>query len=106
MVCPRCGQAEPRKNGTDRRGTQVYECTLCARTFTSLTDSPFSGFRFPPDVIALAVRYYLRYRLSYAVMWTSARQMYLSRGTRHGKESPTCRSTRNVLLTAVSRSLP
>ncbi len=27
--------------------------------------SEFSGFRFPPDVIALAVRWYLRYSLSY-----------------------------------------
>jgi hypothetical protein len=34
----------------------------CARTFTALTDSPFSGYCFPPDVIALAVRYYLRHR--------------------------------------------
>ena len=28
--------------------------------------TPFSGYRFPPDIIALAVRWYLRYRLSYA----------------------------------------
>jgi hypothetical protein len=27
--------------------------------------SAFSGFRFPPDVITLAVRWYLRYGLSY-----------------------------------------
>jgi transposase-like protein len=27
--------------------------------------TPFAGYRFPPDVIALAVRWYLRYRLSY-----------------------------------------
>ena len=27
--------------------------------------SAFSGFRFPPDVIMLAVRWYLRYGLSY-----------------------------------------
>jgi transposase, IS6 family len=25
----------------------------------------FAGFRFPPDVITLAVRWYLRYGLSY-----------------------------------------
>ena len=30
------------------------------------TESPsFAGFRFPPDVILLAVRWYLRYGLSY-----------------------------------------
>jgi len=31
-----------------------------------LSATPFSGYRFPPDVIALAVRWYLRFRLSYA----------------------------------------
>jgi len=55
-----------RKNGRDRRGAQVAECQQCGRRFTALTDTPFSGYRFPPDVIALAVRWYLRFRLSYA----------------------------------------
>ena len=27
--------------------------------------SAFAGFRFPPDVIVLALRWYLRFRLSY-----------------------------------------
>ena len=27
--------------------------------------SSFAGFRFPPDVIIIAVRWYLRYSLSY-----------------------------------------
>jgi IS6 family transposase len=30
-----------------------------------VTASAFAGFRFPPDVIVLAVRWYLRYGLSY-----------------------------------------
>jgi transposase-like protein len=29
--------------------------------------SAFAGFRFPPEVILLAVRWYLRYGLSYRV---------------------------------------
>lgn len=83
MVCPRCGQAQTRKNGRDRCGNQVYEYALCARTFTTLTDSPFSGYRFPPDVIALAVRYYLRYRLSYADVaeWLAERGVHVDRST-------------------------
>ncbi len=48
VVCPRCGQAETRKNAKDRRGTQVYACTVCARTFTALTARPCSGYRFRP----------------------------------------------------------
>jgi hypothetical protein len=40
-----------------------YENSLpssCSRTL-----SAFAGFRFPPDVIVLAVRWYLRFGLSY-----------------------------------------
>jgi transposase, IS6 family len=32
---------------------------------TPLSRSAFAGFRFPPDVIVLAVRWYLRFGLSY-----------------------------------------
>jgi transposase, IS6 family len=35
------------------------------RPHPSVDRSEFSGFRFPPDVIAVAVRWYLRYGLSY-----------------------------------------
>src|ERR1700681_1547150 len=66
MGCPRCGGQQVRKNGRDRRGAQLYECHACARSFTALTATPFGGHHFPPDVIALAVRWYLRYRLSLA----------------------------------------
>jgi transposase-like protein len=65
-VCPRCGSRAVRKDGLDRKGTQVHRCRDCRRCFTARTGTPFSGYRFPPDVIALAVRWYVRYRLSYA----------------------------------------
>ena len=55
-----------RKNGKDRRGAQLYECRSCGRCFTALTATPFAGYQFPPDIIALAVKWYLRYRLSLA----------------------------------------
>ena len=32
---------------------------------SSGSSSAFAGFRFPPEVIAVAVRWYLRYGLSY-----------------------------------------
>jgi transposase, IS6 family len=35
------------------------------RPHPSVVRSEFAGFRFPPDVIAVAVRWYLRYGLSY-----------------------------------------
>ena len=65
-TCPGCGSAATRKDGRDRRGRQRFRCGACRRRFTALTGTPFSGYRFPPDVIALAVRWYLRFRLSYA----------------------------------------
>ncbi len=66
VICPTCSSASPRKDGRDRKGFQVYRCGDCRRRFTALSATPFSGYRFPPEVIALAVRWYLRYRLSYA----------------------------------------
>ncbi|GAC1523594.1 MAG: IS6 family transposase [Chloroflexota bacterium] len=66
MACPRCASEQVRKNGKDRRGTQVYSCRACRRSFTPLTETPFAHHGFPLDMIALAVRWYLRYRLSYA----------------------------------------
>jgi IS6 family transposase len=65
-VCPRCRSGEVRKDGVDWKGAQVHRCRACRRCFTALRATPCSGSRFPPDVIALAVRWYLRYRLSYA----------------------------------------
>jgi transposase-like protein len=66
MVCPGCGHAATRKNGRDRRGRQIHQCRRCHQRRTARSATAFSGCRFPPDVIALAVRWYLRYRLSYA----------------------------------------
>lgn len=66
LACPGCGLAATRKNGRDRQGRQVHQCCGCGRRFTARSATPFSGYRFPLDVIALAVRWYLRYRLSYA----------------------------------------
>lgn len=36
--------------------------------FTTLSTTPRSGYRFPPAAIALAVRWYRRYRLSDAAV--------------------------------------
>jgi len=37
----------------------------CRPRSTQVPRSAFAGFRFPPDVIALAVRWHLRFGLSY-----------------------------------------
>ncbi len=66
VACPSCGGTGTRRNGHDRQGRQIRQCRSCRRRFTARSATPFAGYRFPPDIIALAVRWYLRYRLSYA----------------------------------------
>ena len=66
MACPGCGLMATRRNGRDRQGRHLHQCRGCRRRFAALTAAPFSGYRFPPEVIALAVRWYLRFRLIYA----------------------------------------
>ncbi len=66
MRCTRCVSVRFAKAGRDRYGRQLYRCTRCGRRLTKRSGSAFSGYRFPGEVIALAVRWYLRYRLSYA----------------------------------------
>jgi hypothetical protein len=43
-----------------------YRCNACGRRFTARSTSAFSHHGFPDDLIALAVRHSVRYRLSYA----------------------------------------
>ncbi len=66
MQCTRCTGEQFTRAGRDRKQRQVYQCTKCGRRITERSGSAFSGYRFPDAVIALAVRWYLRYKLSYA----------------------------------------
>jgi transposase-like protein len=65
MQCADCKGDQFVKAGRDRAGRQIHRCPGCGRRWTGRSGSAFSGYRFPDDVIALAVRWYLRYRLSY-----------------------------------------
>ncbi len=49
---------------------------------TDRSNSAFSGYRFPDDIIVLAVRWYLRYRLSYAEVaaWLAERVLLQASG--------------------------
>jgi transposase-like protein len=53
-------------DGRDRSGKQRYRCSTCQRSFTDRTDTPFTNYRWPRDVIVMAVRWYFCYRLSAA----------------------------------------
>ena len=75
MRCEQCAGERFTKAGRDRCGRQLSRCTGCGRRLTARTGSAFGGNRFPQEVIALAVRRYLRYRLSDAVVaeWLAER---------------------------------
>jgi transposase-like protein len=66
MQCDRCAGETCTKAGRDRLGRQLWRCQACGRRLTTRSASAFSGYRFPDEIIALAVRWYLRFRLSYA----------------------------------------
>jgi transposase, IS6 family len=66
MQCDRCAGETFSRAGRDRLDRQLWRCQACGRRLTARSASAFSGYRFPDEVIALAVRWYLRFRLSYA----------------------------------------
>ena len=55
-----------RRDGQTRPGGQRWRCASCHRRFTARSVNAFSGRRFSDDVIAVAVRWYVRYQLSHA----------------------------------------
>lgn len=59
--CPCCGTEALRKNRRDRQGRQIRRYQGCGRRFTVRSATPFAGEPFPPAIIALAVRWSLRY---------------------------------------------
>jgi transposase-like protein len=65
MQCDQCAGETFTKAGRDRHDRQLWRCRACGRRLTTRSASALSGYRFPDDIIALAVRWYLRFRLSY-----------------------------------------
>src|SRR5687767_219368 len=83
MRCGRCAAERFTKAGRDRSQRQLYRCRECRRRLTARTGSVFRGYRFPDDVISLAVRWYLRFRLSYADVaeWLAERDVTVAPST-------------------------
>ncbi len=81
MRCVRCEGVATRRDGQARLGGQRWRCTDCCRRFTGRSRGAFSHHHFPDDLIALAVRWYVRYRLSYAdvVEWLAERGVAVER---------------------------
>jgi transposase-like protein len=66
MQCVQCGSHHLGRAGRDREGHQRHRCSTRGRRQTERSASAFAGYRFPDDIIALAVGWYLHYRLPYA----------------------------------------
>src|SRR5947208_3884640 len=75
-TCPHCQQIIVTRDGHDRHGRQRFTCGSCGRDFTVRSASVFSGYRWPADVILMAVRWYLRHPLSA----TSVMELLAERG--------------------------
>ncbi len=52
------------RHGHDRAGRQRFGCNGCRRTFTTDSVTAFAGYRWPAEVILMAVRWYLAHPLS------------------------------------------
>ena len=83
MRCVRCAGEATRRDGRTRLGGQRWRCNECCGRFTSRSKSAFSRHHFADDLIALAVRWYVRYRHSYAdvVEWLAERGVLVDRTT-------------------------
>lgn|SRR5581483_4093067 len=56
-TCPSFQYPATKRDGYDAAGRQRYHCRPCHRDFTAHSASVFSGYRWPPDVILMAVRW-------------------------------------------------
>src|SRR4029453_16968546 len=83
MPCPRCSSLIVRKDGTTQLGGQRFRCGQCKRRFTRRSSSAFSGRASADDIIVLAVRWCVRYRLSYAEVseWLAERGILVDQST-------------------------
>ena len=65
-TCPSCQQPATKRDGFDAANPQRFHSRPCHRDFTAHSTSAFSGYRWPPDVIVMAVRWYCSLPLSAA----------------------------------------
>jgi transposase, IS6 family len=79
MECGACRGDRWQKAGRSRQGQQRFRCPTCARRQSVHAASAFRGHRFPDDIIGLAVRWYLTFRLSYAEVaeWLAERGVHV-----------------------------
>ena len=73
---PSCHKPTTKRDGRDPQGRQRYACRACGRDFMERSVSAFAGYRWPEEVILLAVRWSLSHPLSA----TSVMELLAERG--------------------------
>jgi transposase-like protein len=63
-LCPHCHRAATKRDGYSHSRRQRYACGRCRRDFTAASASAFAGYRWPAEVIVMAVRWYLSLTVS------------------------------------------
>jgi transposase-like protein len=58
-LCPHCHRPATKRDGYSHSRRQRYACRRCRRDFTTASTSAFAGYRWPAEVIVMAVRWYL-----------------------------------------------
>jgi hypothetical protein len=96
MSCPRCLSLIVTKDGTTPARQTALPVQSVGRRFTRRPSSAFSGRAFADDIIVLAVRWYIRYRLSYAEVreWLTERGVLVDQSC--GAANPSCVSNSAV----------
>ena len=89
--CPFCHQPASKRDGHAAAGHQRYACRPCGRDFTERSASAFSGYRWPAEVILLAVRW----SLSHPLFVTSVMELLAQRGFDVSKRLCPARSVRS-----------
>jgi len=66
MNCPNCKSDSVNKKGKTSLGYQFFKCTRCTLKYNERTGTKYNYLTYPTDIIIQSVRWYIRYRLSYA----------------------------------------
>ena len=66
MACPDCASTvTTRRKGRTALGYRRFRCQACRRRFNERTGTPFNDLQYPTDIVLLAVRWRLRYKLGF-----------------------------------------
>ena len=63
--CAYCKSKNISERNLTSLGYQSYRCKSCKRVFNARTNTVFNHLEYPTDIVMMAVRWYLSYKLSY-----------------------------------------